>query len=387
MIIKAIKNDNKTRSYLMKINIGVKIKFIFLFFIIFIFIVGTLIFTFSTRGKVEEETKTKTVAVSKVNRTDLSQTITLSAELVPFTEATLYAKVPGYLKEIRVDIGDQVKAGKILAILDVPELVNTLAKNKAALDQAKLDFTRIVGVSKKRPELVAQETVDKITEAYKIAQATYEHSKTMHNYSVITAPFDGVITQRFVDEGAMIQEGTTTNTQAIPIVHVADNNKFRLVFPVPESIVSLVKPGDQVDINILSIDKSFIGSIARIASRVSTDTRTMETQVDVYNNASLNLAPGMYASAKLYLKEKKDVLALPVAAVEIIPEPNVWLINKNNEIEKRSVTLGLQTPDMIEILSGLKEGDLVIYGNRNTLTLGMSIKPKIIEVSKEIKEN
>lgn len=359
-----------------------------MFFIIFITI-AIICFVILKRPPNENEgnnDKSKTIAVSKVIRTNLSQTITLAAELVPYTEATLYAKVPGYLKEINVDIGDQVKAGEVLAVLEVPELVNIVARNKATLDQAKLDFTRIMGVSKKRPELIAQETVDKTTEAYKIAQASYEHSKTMHDYSVITAPFDGVITQRFVDEGAMIQEGTNTNTQAIPIVHIADNNKFRLVFPVPESIVSLVKPGNPVDIHILSMNKRFKGVIARIASRVSTDTRTMETQVDVYNNPSLNLAPGMYASAKLYLKEKKNVLALPVPAVEIAAQPNVWLINKKGELEERSVTLGLQTPEMVEILSGLQEGDLVVYGNRNALAVGITIKPKLIEASKDAKE-
>lgn len=362
-----------------------KILFLFLTIFIVIFVIWSVFLKRSPNENEENNEKIKTVAASKVIRTNLSQTTTLAAELVPFTEATLYAKVPGYLKKINVDIGDQVKAGDVLAVLDVPELVNIVAKNKAALDQAKLDFTRITGVSKKRPELIAQETVDKTTEAYKIAHASYEHSKTMHDYSVITAPFDGVITQRFVDEGAMIQEGTNTNTQAIPIVHIADNNKFRLTFPVPESIVSLVKPGNQVDITILSMNKSLKGTIARIASRVSTDTRTMETQVDVYNNPSLNLAPGMYASAKLYLKEKKNALALPVPAVEIAAQPNVWLINKKGEIEERPVTLGLQTPEMIEILSGVQEGDLVIYGNRNALAIGVKITPKLIDTSKDVK--
>ncbi len=357
-------------------------SFLFIIFIVIVCVIGLITLKNFFHEGGEKKEQVKTVAASKVIRTDLSHTATLSAELIPFTEATLYAKVPGYLKEIRVDIGDQVKSGEILAILDVPELENILAKNKAALDQAKLDYTRIMGVSKKRPDLIAQETVDKTTEAYKIAQASYEHSKTMHNYSVITAPFDGVITQRFVDEGAMIQEGTNTNTQAIPVVHIADNDKFRLTFPVPESIVSQVKPGNQVDIKIISINKNLKGTVARIANRVSTDTRTMETQVDVYNNPSLNLAPGMYASAKLYLEKKENVLALPVHAVEIVPAPNVWLINKNNEIEERPVTLGIQTPEMIEIQSGLNEGDLAVYGSRNNLSLGMKVNPKRIEMEK-----
>ncbi|HUX78962.1 MAG TPA: efflux RND transporter periplasmic adaptor subunit [Alphaproteobacteria bacterium] len=369
-----------------KQTINKKRPILFFIFLIAIFIIGVVILKIPSKEK-DEDGKTKTVAVSKVIRTDLSQTITLSAELVPFTEATLYAKVPGYLKEIKVDIGDQVKTGEILAILDVPELVNIVAKNKAALDQAKLDFTRITGVSKKHPELIAQDTVDKMTEAYEIAKASYEHSQTMFNYSVITAPFDGVITARFVDEGAMIQEGTNTHTQAIPLVHIADNTKFRLTFPVPESNVSLVKPGDQVDIKILSMNKSLKAPIARIANKVTTETRTMETQVDVYNNAELNLTPGMYASVTLHLKEKKDALALPVPAVEIALAPNVWLINKNDEIEERPVTLGIQTPDRVEILKGLKERDLVVFGNRNALSVGMKIKPKLIEASQITKEN
>jgi len=370
-----------------KPTIHKKHPFLFFIFVLTIFIIGVVILKIPSNERSQEDGKTKTVAVSKVIRTDLSQAITLSAELVPFTEATLYAKIPGYLKEIRVDIGDQVKTGEILAILDVPELVNILAKNKAAFDQAKLDFTRITGVSKKHPELVAQDTVDKMTETYKIAKANYEHSQTMYNYSVITAPFDGVITARFVDEGAMIQEGINTHTQAIPVVHIADNTKFRLTFPVPESNVSLVKPGDQVDINILSMNKNLKAPIARIANKVTTDTRTMETQVDVYNPPDLNLTPGMFASVTLHLREKKNALALPVSAVQIVPKPNVWLIDKNDEIEERPVTLGLQTSYRVEILSGLKEGDLVVFGNRNGLALGLKIKPKLIEVSDSTQEN
>lgn len=277
--------------------------FLFFIFILTIFIIGIVILKNPSNKKCEEDGKT--VGISKVIRTDLSQTITLSGELAPFTEATLYAKIPGYLKEIRVDIGDQVKIGEILAILDVPELVNILAKNKAAFDQAELDLARITGASEKHPELVAQGTVDRTTETYKIAKANYEHSQTMHNYSVITAPFDGVITARFVDEGAMIQEGINAHTQATHVVHIADNTKFRLTFPVPESIVSQVKPGDPVDIKILSMNKNLKAAISRIANKVTTDTRTMETQVDVSNTPDLNLTPGMFASVTLHLREKR----------------------------------------------------------------------------------
>ncbi len=355
-----------------------KKNFIYVVSIFAIFIVIAMV---QLNKKGTEKERTKVVAVSKVVRTNLSQMMTLSAELVPFTEATLYAKVPGYLKEIRVDIGDQVKAGEVLAILDVPELADILARDKATLVQAKLDFTRLTNISKKHPELIAQEDVDKITEAYRIAKANVRHAQTMYNYSIITAPFDGVITQRFVDEGAMIQQGTDTNTQAIPIVHVADNQKFRLTFPVPESSLSFVNPGDPVDVHILSTDKHVKASVSRIAKRVSTDTRTMETQVDVYNTAALNLAPGMYASVTFGLREKKNVLALPPQAVEMSSVPNAWCVNKNDEIQERSLTLGLQTPSMVEITGGLEDGDVCVFGNRSALSVGMKITPKLINAT------
>lgn len=360
-------------------KINVKKKIVFFVSVFLAILVGIVLLKILFHEKNSNDEKSKTVAVSQVIRTNLAQTITLSAELVPFTEATLYAKVPGYLKKINVDIGDQVAAGDVLALLDVPELKNILARNKATLDQTQLDFTRISNISKKRPELIAQDDVDKMAEAYKVAKASYEHAKTMHDYSIITAPFEGVITQRFVDEGAMIQEGTTTNTQAIPIVHIADNRKFRLVFPVPESMVSLVNPGDLVDIHIISLNKDLKAPVARIAKRVNTETRTMEAQIDVYNNASLNLAPGMYASVKLSVGESKNALALPLTVVEREPEPNVWVVNKEGIIEERLVTLGLETPNQVEILTGLEDGDLGIFGSRNDLAPGMKVKPKVVD--------
>lgn len=325
--------------------------------------------------------KIKMVSVVKVTRQNLSQEVTLSAEFQAFTQAILYAKVAGYLKKINVDIGDQVKKGDVLAVLEIPELESDVARDKAIFIQAQLEYNRISGINKKRPGLVIQDDIDKAKAANDVAKANYERARALLEYSTITAPYDGVITRRYVDEGAMIQAGASSDKQAIPVVEIADNKKLRLIFPVPESIVPQIKPGDIVDVTVQSPSKSFQAAISRIADLVNKTTRTMQTQVDVLN-PDLIYTPGSYAIVKLHPREKKNVLALPIQAVDLGEKPMVWLVNTENKIEKHPVTLGLQTPDMVEVKSGVKEGDMAILGSRDALTPGMTVEPKLIEPPK-----
>lgn len=320
------------------------------------------------------------VSAVKVIRTNLAEEITLSAELVPYQKATLYAKVSGYLKTIHVDIGDQVKAGEILAQLEVPELLDQLANRKAKLDITKLEYDRLKAASDNRPGLIAQEDIDKAKADYDMAQADYEHTNTLIGFATITAPYDGIITKRFVDEGALIQVGTTSSTQAQPMVEVAENTKLRLVFPVPEANVTAIKVGDHAEIKIQSTGQKLSGNIARMADQVDFNTRTMRTEVDIDNRA-LTMKPGMYAAVKLFLHRKNNALALPIQAVDLQENPNVWVITKKNIIEKRRVTIGIKTPNLIGINSGVNEGEVVVFGNRDLIRQGMKVKPKLINES------
>lgn len=322
----------------------------------------------------------QTVSVIKIAPTNLSKTITLTAEIQPFTVAILYAKVAGYLKEIKVDIGDQVKKGDILSVIDTPELSDKLRKNKAHYEIAKLNYDRIHGVYKKRPQLVAQENLDQAHASYKVAKSTYELSQTMYAYSLIIAPYDGIITKRFVDQGAMIQLGTHSTTQAMPIVEIADHKKFRLIFPVPESIASQVEVGNAVEIKIPALNQVIQSKIARIARKVTRETRTMETQVDV-ESSDLSLIPGLYAYVTLYLDVKKNVLAVPVQTVALGNESTLLIVNKKGELEQRVVKIGLKTPNMIEITSGVQEGEQVVFGDQSNLLPGTKVIPKELEPS------
>jgi RND family efflux transporter MFP subunit len=178
-----------------------------------------------------------TVSVAKVSREDLSKEDTVPAEFRPYVEAELYAKVSGYVKDMNVDFGDKVKAGQLLATLEVPELQAELqnviaseAKAEADHTNADLIYTRLMGVNREHPDLVAQQDLDTAqandlaaAAAVAAARADVNKYQTLVGYTKITAPFDGVITRRYADPGALIQAGTSSDTQSLPLVRVSDN--------------------------------------------------------------------------------------------------------------------------------------------------------------------
>src|SRR5262245_20549940 len=257
-----------------------------------------------------------TVAVVRAERGDLSQTLTLAAEFRPFQEIDVHAKVAGYLKAIYVDVGDRVKAGQLLAVLEIPELLDELQQSEAAVQhsaeeinraQADLDraesaheiahlvSTRLAAVLKSRPNLVAQQDIDdaaardRMAEAQvatakaalagaqqqlAVSKATANKSKTLLEYTRITAPFTGVVTHRYADTGAMIQAGTSSQSQAMPLVKLSQNDLLRLTIRVPESVVSRVRIGEPVEVRVDAVGRTFPGTVARFAHKVDPDTRT-----------------------------------------------------------------------------------------------------------------
>ncbi len=212
-------------------------------------------------SKTGSEKTAVTVAVAKAAVEDLSRDLSLTAELRPFQEIEVMAKVAGYVKAIYVDIGDRVKKGQLLAVLEVPEMADDLTVGKdelrraqAAHDIADLSFKRLSQVAAQRPGLVAQQEIDDarsrdlVAEAQvAAARAALGRIKTMLDYSRVTAPFDGVVTKRYADIGSMIQAGTASQTQAMPLVRLSENSMLRLIVPVPESAVPTVHIGQQVD--------------------------------------------------------------------------------------------------------------------------------------------
>jgi len=370
-----------------------------------------------------------TVGVTKVKKKSLGREITLSSELVPFQEIDVYAKESGYVKRLNVDYGTHVKAGQIMAILEIPELEAQLQEDQAEIKNAvnqvgraehdlaryqaqykalHLQYTRLNGVFESQPGIVAQQEVDDAQgkdlaasaqaeagqaalEAAQsqlaVAKAKLTHDQTLFDYSKITAPFAGVVTERYANLGTLVQAGTGSSTQAMPIVKLSQDNLFRLVIPVPESYVRYIRVGDPVDVRVPSLNRTFPGTVARFSVDVREDTRTMHTEVDVPNPQHL-LLPGLYADAELVLDRKDDVPTVPIEALSHRgSKTSLFVVNSNGEVEERDVQIGLQTASDAEILAGVNEGEQVIVSDRSGLKAGQKVRPQTVAVMQYHEEN
>jgi RND family efflux transporter MFP subunit len=361
------------------------------------------------------------VSVAKIANGDLAQTLTLAAEFRPFQEIEVHAKVAGYVKTINVDVGDRVSAGQLLAVLEIPELQDDMATadagakrsveevNRAQADLARaesahevahLGSTRLAAVMKQRPNLVAQQDIDealgrdRVAEAQvatakaavaaaqeqlAVSRANQNKTKTLFAYARITAPFAGVITHRYADTGAMIQAGTSSQSQAMPVVRLSQNNLLRLIIQVPESAVSRIHIGAPVDVKVQALGRTFQGKVARFAEKLNLDTRTMETEVDVPNQ-KLELVPGMYAYASITTDEARGVLVAPVQAIDRKDDKlTALVVGADGRLASRAIVVGLEAPDRVEVRSGLAAGDLVVIGSRAQLKSGTLVTPKVME--------
>jgi len=363
----------------------------------------------------------ETVAVAKVTRQTLERTITLSAELVPFQEIDVYAKESGYVKKLYVDYGSRVKEGQLMAVLEIPELEAQLQEDKGDVTNATdevaraqhmlkryqamykaihLAYTRLNGVFESKPGLVAQQEVDDaqgkdLAAASQVdagqaaleaaqgkldaSQSKLVHDQALFAYARITAPFAGVVTERYANFGTLMQAGIGSSTQALPLVRLSQDNLFRLVIPVPESDVSYIRVGDTVEVRVPSLKRVVPGKVARFSVDVREDTRTMHTEVDVPNPDRV-LIPGVYAEATLTLERKSNVYVLPLQAVTVIgSRGSIDIVNSADEIESRQVTLGMRTPAEVEIASGVQEGEEVVTSDRSQLKVGQKVKPQFVE--------
>jgi RND family efflux transporter MFP subunit len=358
------------------------------------------------------------VAASRAVRMDMRNDVTLTAELEPYYEVDVMAKEAGYIRRMLVDIGDHVKAGQLLCVLEIPELQDDLQRAKAdvqtataeqsAAEQdrkravaaeaiAHLSYTRILDVSKKEPGLVPLQEVDvahsrdleaeaQVASAeqgiqasisrLQAAKAALDHENALVEYTRIVSPLNGVITQRYASDGAMIQAGTSSNTQAMPVVHVAEDDVLRLTLPVPEAYVGTIHDGESVTVTVPALNRTFPGTVTRFADRVQSSTRTMTAEVDL-KNPKLGLIPGMYAEVQLNLADSPDAIAVPIGAVESTgDERKVYVVDSAGMVHVRTVTTGIQNPQFVQIESGIQPGDAVILGNHSGVQAGAKAQPR-----------
>ena len=353
-----------------------------------------------------------TVPVTTVGPATLANDLTLTAEFLPYQDVDVMSKVAGYVQTISVDIGDLVQQGQVLAVLEAPEIQSDVARAKAGVAAAeanivteqaavqraeaaaaiaKLSYQRIQDVATKDKGLVprqeldvaqshqmetaaqlasAESSVQAAKEAKAGADQEYVRAQTMMGYATIRAPFAGVVTKRYASTGSMIQAGIASQTQAMPVVKLAQNNLLRLILPVPVNDVAGVKNGQAVDVDVSSLGRTLQGTVTRSADSVEMATRTMDTEVDVPNRDG-SLVPGMYAEVHLHLAARPNVLSVPLDAIDGLgTSVQQAYVVRDGIVHLVTVKTGLQTPNRLEIISGLQEGDKVIVGRHTGLSDG-----------------
>lgn len=373
-------------------------------------------------AKATEEAPPAAVAV--IQRNTISDNFSVAGEFLPYQEVELHAKVAGYIRKINVDIGDKVKTGEVLAVLEVPELNAQVAGAEAGVQHSRQDILRLKSeivranadhdalhtaaerlqkVFNTQPGLIAQQELDDSLAKDRASEAQVEAAKSalaaaeqglagsqanraqvgaMEEYSRIMAPFNGVVTWRYADTGSLIQAGTANNT-SMPVVKVAQINILRLRLPVPESVAAHVRVGTKADIRIQATGEHLSGKVSRLTNSFDRSTRDMQVEVDIPNEKQ-RLSPGMYADVSLQLENRDNVLAVPVQAItRDNDKTTVMLVNQQNRVEIREIKLGLESPNEIEVLAGLQSGDKVILGNFAAYRAGQRVSPKVSNMKPE----
>jgi RND family efflux transporter MFP subunit len=356
--------------------------------------------------------------VVKVARRNLSNSLQIASEFIPYQQIDVHAKVSGYVQKLLINWGTHVREGQLMAVLEVPELEAVVFRDQAAIarDQerlsrarqeldravsaytvAHLTYQRLYGVQKTNPQLVAQEEVDvdqgKDLEAgagvvaardalaaakqeLAVDKSTLGRDKYMYGYSRITAPFDGVVTRLDAYTGSLLPAGISASKTGLALCRLSQTDLLRLVIPVPEAVVPDVHVGETVDVRVVAMNRTFPGKVSLVSGQIDLDTRTMHTEVEV-PNPNYVIFPGMYAYVQLPVRSAEHTLALPIQAVMLGSHGNgtVLLVNSQKKIEPRPVSIGLQTANEVQILSGVSEGQRVVFGELSGFHAGEKVKP------------
>jgi RND family efflux transporter MFP subunit len=371
-------------------------------------------------GSVDAASQPVAAAVAIVERGNISHMLSLAGQFQPYQVIDVHAKVSGYVRHIYVDIGDRVRAGQTLAVLEVPELSaqyrgsqseqqrsqeqiniaqHEISRAEASHAALQANYDRLLQASKAQPGLIAEQELDDARAKADASQAQVETARStlsaarqqsdvakadvdrygaLESYTTITAPLSGVIIWRYADTGALIQAGTSSDSQSLPLVKLSQSDLLRLRLPVPEDAVGYIHDGDTVQIRVDALRRSLTGKIVRFTHNVSLDTRTMETEIDVPNK-DLSLIPGMYANTYVQLAHREHVLTVPLLAVQHDDSGHttVLVVGPNNDVYRRAIELGVQGSLLAEVKSGLQQGDRVVLGNAARYREGKKITPRL----------
>ena len=295
--------------------------------------------------------------------------VSLPATLAPWQQATLHAKVTGYIATLTVDKGDAVKAGQVLATLEVPELQADIAKSKAEVTAASIEVKRLHAARAKSPDLILPQAIDDAEAKLAIAKAGLERSETQIQFATLKAPFDGIITARHADPGSLATANTTK------LLEVTDLSALRLQIPVTELETGLVTVGKPIKAQIDAVYATPIeASISRIAYALDPATRTMLAEADL-KNPDLKLRPGMYAMTKIAVEKHDEAALIPIAALVMEKTNAIVFKHVDGKAIKTVVKIGFNDGTNVEVLE-LKADDVLLVPGTVALTDKQAVTAK-----------
>ncbi|MEO8426122.1 MAG: efflux RND transporter periplasmic adaptor subunit [Verrucomicrobiota bacterium] len=315
------------------------------------------------------------VQIIRPHRGEITRAITLPTfRLLAYQQATLYAKVAGYLKTITVDKGDAVTNGQLLAEIEVPELLADRTKYEAEVEAAETDYRRVMEARRKAPDLVMPLTVDNAKARFDVAKANRERLETLLGFAKITAPFTGVVTMRWVDPGAFIPAATSSSAaRDAAVLTEMDFTRVRVQVAVPQTEVAFIKNGRPAQVTVGALpSRVFNGSVTRYSHALDEATKTMLTEIEI-SNPDGELLPGMFASVKLVVERKPDALLVPAEALVIEKSNQSVFTVVDHKAKKVPVKMGFNDGISVEIAEGLRPDEPVVLVGKQMLTDGQPV--------------
>ncbi len=357
-------------------------------------VIALTLFAVSCRNEpAESKPANETVAPVHVTaaapaRRDIERKVVLPATVQAFWDTSVYARVPGYLRELRVDRGDAVRGGETIAVIEAPEIERDRdqmeAEVRAANARAGLaDETvrRLRAILKENVHAVTAQELEEAEAKRNVAAADADLARarraklaSMLNYTIIRAPFDGIVADRFVDRGTLVDAPTSNTASAKPIVRITSVNVVRVFADVPESNVASIHPGTPATVTIDAIpSRSLGGKVTRLESALNLQTRTLRTEVDL-DNRDRALRPGMFGQVTFVLDRHPAALMIDATALrsEKSGEKSVFVV-RDGKAMKRVVTTGIDDGTSVEITNNLSDSDLVVTKTSQPLTDGVPV--------------
>lgn len=352
----------------------------------------------ATQGSPKGSTPVKVETTAPVRR-DVVRKLNIAASLDPWEETTLYAKVSGYVRQLRVDRGSHVKKGDLIAILDVPEAQTEIARvaaeekqARAVVEQAQAEIRlqeitakRLTAIRAEESGAVSQQDIDVANgklEAARSALATAEsrfgvlranadRERTLAAYSRITAPFDGVVTDRYVDVGALLAAGTSGKSS--PIAKIVNAKKLRVMVDVPESDVPFVAVGNAAMVTCDAVGgQVFEGKVSRRADALEAASRTMRVEVEL-DNADGRLTPRMFGRVKLDLETRKNVLTIDPKNMKLQKDQAYVFVVKDGTAKRVNIKCGADDGKIVEVIEGLSGDEAVITSLTSAIADGAPV--------------